>query len=488
MNMAKDKFIPILPAWVGWVGVFTTGLALVAYAYLGTFSRYYADDFCMSGLVVRHGFWSGQWIQYSTWSNRFAGMFTLAVSDFLGPSFVRVWTALALLLWVIVLTYALGQISRLLRLVAPKWLLLLFAEWIIFSTILLAPEVYQTIFWRVGIITYTLPLVFLAVLAGLIAQGYLRAVNGKKVVGYAAGTGLLAFFAGGFSETYLALQTSTLVILLVIFLMRKPGEAFWRSANMPVLSAVAGSLLSLLIVLSAPGNAIRQAAMPVPPDLFSLAKMSVVGAFLFLYMTVKYSAFQWIMTLLGSLLVVYTCFTGVIGNSIRLRPSYLIFGLFIVPIVSYFGLIVIMTPPAYAQSSYPDGRVLITAAFILSLMFIVEGSLLGLIFSQLHHWAQETPPPYLRLMSALLFLAVFLYPLYDGYKSFRLVPEYHAHAVAWDERDASIRQAMLNGENSIMAVSLVAPAGMSELRGDPRNWVNACMAMFYDVKSIIAAP
>lgn len=486
-NMTKDKFIQMLSTLAGWIGVSTSGLALAAYAYLGTFSRLYADDFCMSGLVVRHGFWSAQWIQYSTWSNRYAGMLTLTVSDLLGPSFVRLWTVLTLLLWVLGLTYALIQVGRLLRVSLPKWMPFLFAEWVTFFTILLAPEVYQTIFWRIGIITYTLPLAFMMFLIGLMIHGHSRVVNGKKSIGWMVGTGLLAFFAGGFSETYLALQTSILLAILVLVLLARPKSAWQRTVGQLVAAALAGSLLSLLIVFMAPGNAVRQAAMPAPPGLLSLAKMSIVGAFLFIYASMKYNAFQWLLALLGSMLLVYSHSISV-KDGVRWRPSLLISGLFVAPVVGYLAVTVIMTPAAYAQSSYPDGRVLINASFVLALVLIVEGCLLGTLLGQLHLWAEETPPLYLRCLAALLLLVVFLYPLYDAYKSYRLVPEYRADAVAWDERDAMIRAVVLNGERHVEAWQLDAPGRLADLQADSRKWPNSCIAIFYALDSIIAVP
>src|SRR5450756_1832449 len=106
MNNLDKKHRPliILSQSLGWLGASASGIALILYCYLGTFSRFYADDFCMSGYVVRLGFWQAQWFQYVTWSNRFTGMFLLSLSDLLGKSFIKWWTSLTIILWVIGLT------------------------------------------------------------------------------------------------------------------------------------------------------------------------------------------------------------------------------------------------------------------------------------------------------------------------------------------------------------------------------------------------
>jgi hypothetical protein len=481
------KSLQFLPSLLGWGGVATTGLALFLYACLGTFSRYYADDFCMSGFVVKYGFWPAQWIQYTTWSNRFAGMLTLTLSDFLGRFFIRLWPALTLLLWVLGLAWALNQAARLLRFSVPKWLPLLVAEWIVFISALLAPDLYQSLFWRVGAITYTLPLALLAGLCGLVIEAYLRAASGRRAWGWMVGAGLLAFFAGGFSETALALQTTLLAGSLLVILLYRPAGAWRGGAGWAVGAALIGSLVAMLAVLLAPGNAVRQAAMPAHPGLLALAKMDVISAFLFVYISMKSNAFQFLLAILGPLFIVYGCF-AVARNTARLRPSPLVLGLFLAPLIGFLSIAAVMAPASYAQSAYPDGRVLIVASFALTLMLVAEGILMGTILSQLHQWAEDAMPAFLQALTALLALAILCYPLYDTYKSIRLIPAFQTSAQAWDARDARIRQARLDGESQIVAVSLEAPAGMSELQVDPANWVNVCMDMFYGMDSITATP
>ncbi len=476
-----------IPTFLGWFGTATAGLALAMYAYLGIFSRMYADDFCVSGLAVRNGFWSAQWLQYVTWSNRFAGMFLLTASDLIGTWFIRIWPMLILLVWVLGLYWAFLQTDRLLHLSAPKWMIFLLTEWIILFSILFAPELYQSLFWRVGAITYTLPLAFMALLHGMIAKGTLERQTGHKSWGWLAGAGLLAFFAGGFSETYLALQTCYLVSMLLMVFVKRFDRDWRRASGWCVSVALIGSLVSLVVVLLAPGNAVRQGFMPPTPSLIEFIKMDVVNAFLFLYISFKSNAFQALLALIAPMLAFYLYFTDS-GISRTWRPSSLIFGLLVAPIVGFLAVGVVMAPAAYVQSSYPDGRVLIIASFLLGLLLVIEGGLLGLILSQLHLLADEGMPARLRVLSAFLAISFFCYPLYDAAKSYRLVPEYRAMAIAWDERNATILAAKSNGQDHIDVMSLNPPGDMSDLRVDLHSWVNICMATYYDVGSISATP
>jgi hypothetical protein len=487
MKVAQNKMINKLSSWLGWFCVVSIGLALFMYAYLGIFSRYYADDYCMSALASRSGFWPAQWIQYTTWSNRFAGMFTLTASDFLGPVFIRIWPMLVLVLWMAGLGWALFQLAKALGASLPLWIPALVAEWTIFITLLFAPNLYQSLFWRVGLITYTLPLALMAFLLGMMVAGYRKIIAGRKAVGTLIAVGFLAFWTGGFSETCLALEVGILVIGLFFSLIRGSRDRVRRAARWPIFSALAGAFLASIVVLLSPGNAVRQAAMPATPGILTLVKMDAINAFLFIYLSMKNNALQMFLAILGPAFVFYLYFASR-ADVLVMQPASLVTGLFSLPVAGFYAVAVVVLPAAYAQSSYPDGRVLIVAGFALALVLSLAGCLVGLSLSRLHQLSGDAVPVYLKILSAFLVFLVFLYPIYDAAKSYRQIPEYRAQAQAWDERDASIRQAKLAGESDIEAMSLNAPGGMSELRVDPNDWVNGCVAAFYGVRRIMASP
>jgi xanthosine utilization system XapX-like protein len=144
----------------------------------------------------------------------------------------------------------------------------------------------------------------------------------------------------------------------------------------------------------------------------------------------------------------------------------------------------IMAPAAYAQSSYPDGRVLVDAAFIMIIMTIIEGMLTGIIFSQLHQRVNDPVPEYLQVITGCILIIILFYPLYDARKNILQIPEFSAQASSWDARDARIRAAHNLGKVDIQEKGLNAPGGLAEMREDPSDWVNVCATWFYDVNSI----
>jgi len=337
------------------------------------------------------------------------------------------------------------------------------------------------------VITYTLPLVALSFLAGLLFNRARRAGTGRLPWGGAVACALVAFAAGGFSETYVALQTGLLGLALVgVWLAVRGGER--RAIRTLVAAALAGSLIALVVVVVAPGNAVRLGAMPARPSLFHLVRMTVTNAFLYIYMSLKNDAFQNVLNLLVPLLVTYSLYAG--GRNLpRLRPSSLALGLLLVPLVGAVLVLAVCAPSAYAESSYPDGRVLIEAAFVFVMTLLLEGALLGISLSQLHRLADELAPLPLVLLTSALFLGVALYPLYDAHKSLAQVPVYAARAAAWDAHDAFIRAEIQKGVQNVnikdsQARSFDAFSGLLDLSSDPTNWVNECAAGFYGLHSL----
>jgi hypothetical protein len=480
----KHWFSKIITRYLGWLGVSITGLALIMYGYLGTFSRFYADDFCMSGYVTRLGFWQAQWFQYTSWSNRFSGMFLLSVLDLFGKSMIKYWTSLTILFWVIGLTWALFTIINLLSLDIPKWTTILVAEWTVLFSILLAPQIYQSLFWRIGLITYTIPLVLLSFLIGILVQGYLKLRKNSKAWYWMVGAGLLAFLGGGLSETYLALQISLLVLVYLLLVINNNKELL-RLGSKPVGSALLGAFIALVIVLAAPGNAVRQAALPAHPAILEFAKIVVSNSFLFIYISMKNNAFQMLLAFIAPMMFVY--FAG-IRTALRIKPSSLVLLAFLSPILLFVLTAAVMAPAAFAESSYPDGRVLMDAGFLLVVFLVTEGILFGLILSQLHNFAGEPVPAKLKILSALIILMMILYPLYDSYRSFRTIPEFRTFSTAWDARDSRIKSAVTLGLDQIVETSLAAPGHLVDLGTDPKYWVNTCMAYFYGTDKITATP
>jgi hypothetical protein len=476
--VARALLVDLLLAF----GIAAFGLALFLYAYLGVFSRYYADDFCISAGFFTSGFWRYQIALYTGWSPGFTGTFIQISSEYFGRSTIQAWAALTIVLWTLALTWAIVQAGRVTRLKIPTALALLLAEALVFFTILEAPQQYQVLYWRIGVVAYTLPLVFLAFLVGLIFNRFRKSDAVRLSWGGSVACAALAFFAGGISITFVVLQTGLLAMAFItVWLVIRPP--FRRNSRMLVGAALVGSLLALVAVALSPGNAVRLAAMPPRPQLFSFIRMAVINSMLFMYISLKDYAFPTILSFLMPMMVTYLIY-GREKSLPKLRPSSLTLALFLIPVFSSLLVLAVCAPSAYAESSYPEGRVLIEARFITVFMMIAEGTLIGMSLSQLHLWANEPTPAYLQLILAAVFLVVVLYPLYDARKTYLEIPFYRQRAAMWDAHDAIIRTSLQQGILNVnikdsQARSFDKFSGLSDLSSDPGYWVNQCAASFY---------
>ncbi len=470
-------------------GALAFGIALALYAFLGTFSRYYADDFCLTSGYLSSGFWSSQIDLYVSWSNRFSAAFAINLSELLGRWAVRGWTALVIILWVAALAWALIEICRTLRLPVSLGIALLLAETVVFFAILEAPQQYQSLYWRVGIVTYTLPLVFISFIVGLLFNRARKTAPDRLPwVGAGAGA-VLAFVAGGFSETTVAQQTALFSLAFLAALLA--GKSPLRNKWLLLLGAVLlGSIVSLAVVIASPGNAVRLAAIPTSrPPLFTFARISVVNAFLFMYISLKSNPFQVILSILIPLLAVYGYSVARAGSLPRLRPSSITLGLFLAPLAAYLLVLAACAPSAYAEASYPEGRAVMGAGFVMVVMAAALGILLGMGLSLLARLADEAAPALLLALTAVLFLGTAAYPLYDAYRTYRTIPAYQARAASWDSHDAEIRAELRNGVQNVnlhdpQARSFDSFSGLLDLSSDPKNWINQCAASYYGLHTL----
>jgi hypothetical protein len=120
-------------------------IPLAAHAYLGSYGRYIADDFCTASTLRRFGFLESQAYWYQTWSGRYAYTFVVSLTQAAGPSLTPWLPSLALLAWMGAVLYAARQIlgGRF-----PPLAGLALAALAVFTTLQGSPSVYQSLTGR----------------------------------------------------------------------------------------------------------------------------------------------------------------------------------------------------------------------------------------------------------------------------------------------------------------------------------------------------
>src|SRR5262245_8033397 len=144
-------------------------LPLAAYASVGAYARYTVDDYCWAGVLRVEGFWRAQMLWYTGYSPRYAFTFLVNVAELAGPAIVPFLPAVAIVVWVTVLAWAVRQFEVQLGRVSQWMSAVLAALLVAFGTFATAPDLAQSLYWQTGMLTYLLPLVLATVIVGLTA-------------------------------------------------------------------------------------------------------------------------------------------------------------------------------------------------------------------------------------------------------------------------------------------------------------------------------
>jgi hypothetical protein len=458
------------------------GAPLLAHAYMGLFTRYMADDYCTAAMLRQAGLLGMQRALYVGWSGRFSFTLAVALVETFGAGVAAYLPALVLAAWLAALVWAASQFG-LSRVGA-----LLLAELILFVTLDdNTGGVHEALYWQTGSLTYALPLVILTLVAGGLARLHAR---GAGRVGWPSLLlyGAASFCAGGFSETFVVMQTAALSAALAVCVWRsRRGDEAARAVARALCAALLGSLLALAVVAAAPGNAARRAslaslkasqkAVPSAPHVALLSSFKAAGAFVFDEHNYRGTAHLRLVALLLPLLAAF-CASRRKGGGGRA------FLLWAVPAAAFVAVAACYAPAFYVMSREPPPRALLVPQFVLTSALAAWGYLLGGALRRAYE-----PPERVRVLSAVLALALLLFAAARA-AALTLGQADKARALAnvWDGQDAEMRAAVARGERRLTVHVLYNLGGTDLLTEDPAWYVNLCVADYYGAESVKAVP
>ena len=470
-RVTRKSTPPAMTSWVA-AGAFVFGLA--AFVRSGVNARLWADDYCYSLVMAQSGLFGGlrDWFLYS--GNRFSTPALVAFTDLFGPAAARFLPAALIVLWVGGWYAFLTQAARALGLNASRRWAGVAALALTFFHLLLAPDRLQTLYWRMGLLHYSLPLAAgLLLAAGILAQ--LRAPSLRWDGPAAVGVALAAFVLGGFSETAAALQTG-------LFALALAGSALFLSAptrRRAVLltgAGLAGSLAAMGLMLLSPSNAFRQASLPPPDSLGQLVVYTLRYSLDFMRDFVRGHPLPLAVFVLALVALAGLAATG--GSPLSRGAA--LRGTLLALLTAVVGVICAVAPSTYAGLQYPSGRALMPAAFI----FLA--GLGGAVFFLTAPVAARMPR--LAPLALALLLAAAVYPVYQMAPLGREAQALAANAQRWDARDAQIRAQAAAGQREVSVREVEVVRTLEDFGPDPAFWVNRCGAGYYGVSTLTALP
>jgi len=457
-----------------WLGILGTAAALAVYVYIGTFTRYMADDYCLLVDLNSGSILTASYEKYLASSNRFANLFVIGVSELLGARSTALTPGVLILSWVAGLTWLGHELRKLFHLSISRPVVLLGAELTAVITLYQLPNLFQSVYWRPGQVTYFTPLVlFTFVAAGLIRA--IRRPAGRSLLWLALLFAILAFFIGGLSETLGAFHITALGMTILAVTLRDHSPRR-RPALVLLTATLAGALLALLAMYYSPANALRLDENDAARSLSSLILRVLQYSYSFNHDT-------WLtrpVPLLAALLLAFLL-TFVLIDDTHSAPARAWPGLIAIPLLHFILIMAIVAPSAYGQS-YPVERVRLPAHYSLTIALMSLGVCLAVLARSVRM------PAVVRALAWLPLATLLLYPLWTARQTLTIAGDLRTWSWKWDQRELFIYGLIAAGQTDLMIPALPGMYSTKELDVRPEYWVNRCAAQYYGVNSIRAIP
>jgi hypothetical protein len=454
---------------------------LVVQAYVGQFSRYLADDYCTAGRALSTGVVASALWWYNNWAGQFTNWTAKGIAGVVGIGSASVFPALIIILWVAALTWTLYQLFALISLRLSLPVVLLLAVVIIFAVFDGIPSVIQSLYWIGASIPYTSPLILLTFFIGF----FLRTLRNGRVSPVALViSAVISFIAAGLSEVYAAFQTTVFLLILLGVLLRAPAP-LKRSALVILLVGLVCTVIAMVIIITAPGNAVRQSAFTPSSSLPVLILRTITVSAS--YMVLAIGVLSPLALLAAVVVPAFVAFQFFPPISFRLTARRIRGLLALSAGIAWVLIMASLGPVLYALSTPPSGRVYIMPQLVLVLTAVFWGCLMGLSARQNN--LRLAPRQRAVGMAALAALLV-IGPIASAFSALREGAQFSEYAAGWDYQDSEIRSAVANGERDVGVVALttniVEINRLGILGPDPQDWVNRCATIYYRVDSISA--
>jgi hypothetical protein len=468
---------------VQWIIGITLTVPLVIHAYLGTYSRYIADDFCTAGSLKELGFLQSQAFWYETWSGRYAFTFVINIIESLGPWTAMLMPAVIILAWISGLALFFRGLARRFKLEMDSGAYLLITALIVFGILSGVGNPYQSIYWLTGVVTYSLPLVLVTIfLAWLLRRNKNERHSGDLALPGALAL-VIAFVIGGFSETYVAVQitlfTGLLASQLILLGNSERYKIFILSA------ALLGSVIAMVVIIVAPGNAMRAGIMPDRPDLLTLLDRTWLDFKIFTSRILNQEF--WTLALISSIPALTIIACGVTDRDFWNKSRRQIFlSLLGLPVFTVLLVLASIMPYEYGISSFPDDRVLVISRAALYTSIAIWSAGVG-VFIKTFLGIPDRPLEFVGLIGLLLILGMGMFvSLGEIRSSLDNRGRLTQFAESWDERHEKLTSIENPDDRAVEARSLTHMGGLAEIGYDPDEWINRCVAQYYGLEQVVA--
>jgi hypothetical protein len=456
----------------------------MAFAHMGSYIRLIGDDYCYAGIEASYGFFRGQIESYFHQVPYHGDRITLTLVSFLVsllPPEVNGWIPLVtIVLLCLAIYFLVCSLAYIHHKQASKLLIVLLSVGLTFFTLLLAPTVKQSLYFRSAMLPSFAPIIFTIFLIG-----WLLKIKKKRWHHYLL-IFMTALLNGAFSENGAAFQGMALGILLLYFIWRQMSstDRDWREIY-PTILALIGTVISVILMWSSPS--ISEQLITVDISLWSVIKMSLVHT-ADTYLGFSKTKILVVIVLLlfggsGNLLVRVLSKAKAVPGQRNVVKLFVI--ILLIQLTSLLLIFSLMIPSAFTRNVYPDPRHLIGATLVMTANALVTGYFLAeVLFSFIDKFVNSFIFAFGIGAGVLIILIGVMYPVryIPQITQERLLFQYWSRQ--WKLRNDEIIAAVKSGMDVVHVMKLdhiIEDVG--ELGLDPeRNWYNQCAALYYGIE------
>jgi hypothetical protein len=476
LSAKAKQFVPFIG-----VIIFLAGVGL--FIYLGVYNRYWADDWCYNADFRNKGFIetvAGYSYDVTYTPSRYAVTIFAGLIQAFEVVGVQLMTPLTILFWAAGLVYLFYNVSRISGYQLSKTALALFSALIVYFSIYLTEHIYQSLYWRTGMLTYTSPMVFLTWIFALITAQSLRE---KPSLWITVFVGLLALLGGGFSEAGTTVMVSSLGVYVAFaaFMAYRYRSPWALKSLTTAVVALLFALVAMAMLIFAPTTQIRKGRYGEPASLPLLLQLLFNYTYAFFVAALK--NYQYIMIVAISSLLAIVWHTSS-GRSVKPLHAFLIAAT--IGVLAVIFVAASLAPSAYVEKGLPAPRTMIIPRFVVVFAFVAAGWFAGVMLRELitANWLE--PAALALLVIALIF------PIYSLIVTAQKIPVYSQRMELWDVRNANILDAINNGDERVDALAIdgLPVGGIRDFdpNGKKGFWITRCAMDYYGIRLQVQLP
>jgi hypothetical protein len=454
----------------------TLGSIIIYYVVKSSnYVRYYGDDYCTSSVLNKIGYFEAQIYWYSSWSGRFSYNAFVHFSEIFYLNSIIILPIILCCFLIISLSFLFIKIintKNTINIIISTIAAILFTG----MMIILSPNIYQTLYWQTGSLTYFIPFIFLTAALAL-PFDIKNNTKSKNFIIKVIVFSILIFIAGGFSESYVAMQTTLLILILGALIIKKIN----KKKIIIFIYGTLSSIASMAIILLAPGNKVRQDLLPESQPIFEVIKNTIFGVMDYFKQILNdpnYVASIALLIIVGIIFAFISKNKRSINNkNIILEILYIIFSV-ICLVASIYG------PGWLALSSNPPERTQFLAIYPVLLCSLILGVSIGFYYRSIRVSSFQTGiRGSIIAISLLMIVNLMNFSIITGRETLENIMTY---SYAWEIQVESINYQKEKGENDLIIEWIIPLGELPDPQESSEGWVNVCMSRFHNVNTIKA--